>query len=462
MIADLRELVHIVTKQKVSQIDILTENSQLDTKSRRLLEGLRDNRITSDEEALIALYPDGNRRAYQKLKKRLYNRLLNTLFFIDVKKYHKGKKEKIKDSLYKEYSQIMLISGQGHRELAIKMASKLIEKSIHYEAFDLCLLLSSLLQEYYAVWKPNNRFLNYYTGVYDEITKKNEELRKVTFVWTDLVKSLMSKRTNQLNSESSSKYLSKLTTLNNLKGSSFIFDYRLFSSWIIFFWLKKEFTKQLEICNDALDHLEAINQKYSIHGLSFVNYKGIAELNLRKYKNAEITLNSILNNFPLTPGKIHWYNVQNYLFLTKVLLRKYEGAFKIVSEVVQLRGFSKTDKKWKEPWLIKEAYVNLLIKVGKIEKTIFEGVHLRKFRINKFVNEVPHFFKDKRGQNVSILIAQFIYLLIENKTNEMHDRLDGLKQYSYRYLRNDSTLRSNCFIKMLLKNSWGRFSPSKS
>jgi len=31
------------------------------------------------------------------------------------------------------------------------------------------------------------------------------------------------------------------------------------------------------------------------------------------------------------------------------------------------------------------------------------------------------------------------------------DKLDALNMYSHRYLRSDSTFRSNCFIKMLAK-----------
>ena len=459
MIQELKELIHIVTKQKVSQIEILTESSQLDTKSRRLLEGLRNETITSDEEAMQLLYPEGKRQTYQKLKNRLYNRLLNTLFFIDVKKYNKGEAGKIKDSLYKEYSQIMLIRGQGHRELAINMATKLLEKSMRYEAFDISLLLSNILEEFYSVWQPNKRLLSYYANVYDETAKKIRELRSITFIWTGLVESLMARRTNVLNEESSSYYIEELTKLNRIEGSSFLFNYRLYSSWIVFYWLKQDYHKQLEICKRALKSIRTSNQKDSIHGLSFINYKGIAELNLRDYKSAENTLNSILYEYPLTPGKVHWLNIQNYLFLVKILRRKYYDAFEILYKVVNLRNFKKTDKKWREPWLIKEAYINLLIKIGKIDLEKLQGKKIRKFRLSKFVNDVPLFFKDKRGQNVSILIAQFIFLLIENKTNAMHDRLDGLKQYSYRYLRNDSTFRSNCFIKMLLKIPGAGFHP---
>ena len=39
--------------------------------------------------------------------------------------------------------------------------------------------------------------------------------------------------------------------------------------------------------------------------------------------------------------------------------------------------------------------------------------------------------------------------------------MDALNQYSYRYLRNDDTLRSNCFVKMILKIPDATYHPER-
>ena len=74
-----------------------------------------------------------------------------------------------------------------------------------------------------------------------------------------------------------------------------------------------------------------------------------------------------------------------------------------------------------------------------------------KFKINKFMHEIPLFSKDKRGMNISILIIQILYSLSEKKYEETLTRIDGIEKYCSRYLKENDTFRSNCFIKMLLQ-----------
>ena len=448
MFNDLKELIEIVTVQKVSQIEILTEKIELTTKSSLLLEGIRTGSIKTDDDGLELLYPDKNHVAYTKLKSMLYDRLLNTLFFLDLKKYSKGDVGNSRDLAYKNFCQIVLITSQGKRPMAVRMAERLLQKCLKNEFLDLSLLLSQFLEEHYSVWDPDEKKSHKNSFLYEQNISKIKELRAITPIWAQLARMLMIRRTKEFDD-----VIEKLEKLENSKTheSSYLFNYRLYSSWIFYHWLAADFNSQLESCQEAINYLEIKKRKFSLQGLSFLTYKGIAEMHLNRVNEAEDTLSSILNEFPITKGKIHWLNVYNYLFLVKVRRRKYIDATAMVFEVINIKSFQKIDKKWKEPWLLKEAYINLLIRIEKVDIELVKDVKIKSFRLNKFMNEVPLFYKDKRGLNVSILIVQFIYLLLDNKTNEMHDRLDGLRQYSYRYLRNDSTFRSNCFIKMLLK-----------
>ena len=53
------------------------------------------------------------------------------------------------------------------------------------------------------------------------------------------------------------------------------------------------------------------------------------------------------------------------------------------------------------------------------------------FRINKFLNEVPIYSKDKRGSNISILIIHVFYLFINKKYDLILNRLESIKAYSH-------------------------------
>ena len=53
--------------------------------------------------------------------------------------------------------------------------------------------------------------------------------------------------------------------------------------------------------------------------------------------------------------------------------------------------------------------------------------------------------------NIGILVAQLLHLLSEGKKSQFIDKVESLEQYTYKYLRNDHTLRSHYFIKILLQ-----------
>ncbi|NET39471.1 MAG: hypothetical protein F6K19_47155 [Cyanothece sp. SIO1E1] len=105
----------------------------------------------------------------------------------------------------------------------------------------------------------------------------------------------------------------------------------------------------------------------------------------------------------------------------------------------------KTVKKYKtsqkESWLIYEAYLYLFNHLGKYDK--------KRFRLGKFLNEVPAYSKDKKGMNINILIIQILVLLKDRRWPVIVDRIDALKAYTYRHLKNESTFRSDTFLSML-------------
>ncbi|MEO0731638.1 MAG: hypothetical protein AAFZ52_02305 [Bacteroidota bacterium] len=101
-----------------------------------------------------------------------------------------------------------------------------------------------------------------------------------------------------------------------------------------------------------------------------------------------------------------------------------------------------------EYWLILEAYVNFLVVAGCIQIKD-EWSSLRRFRVNKFVNDVPAYSRIKKGMNIQILILQVLFLIVLKKFDQAIDRTDALAAYSSRYLRDNENLRNSCFFKIL-------------
>ena len=74
-----------------------------------------------------------------------------------------------------------------------------------------------------------------------------------------------------------------------------------------------------------------------------------------------------------------------------------------------------------------------------------------KFRLGKFMNEVPSYSQDKRGANISILVIQILFTIVQKNYNKSIDRIEAIEKYTSRHLKQDDNFRSNCFIKMLME-----------
>ena len=61
--------------------------------------------------------------------------------------------------------------------------------------------------------------------------------------------------------------------------------------------------------------------------------------------------------------------------------------------------------------------------------------------------------------NISILIVHVLFLIWKKQYNKADDRIESLKAYCKKYLYDDATYRSNCFIKMLSELSKAGFHP---
>jgi hypothetical protein len=456
---DLIELSEIVTKQKVAHIDIITEREHHSNKSAMLLKGIRNGKVKSDRDGMLLLYNQDNKEAFKKVKSRLRDRLYNTLFFIDANKHIQGEGPKERFNSYKMYSIIMMLINKEKHQLAFKLAQKLLIKSEKNNNLDLSLMLSYLLHDYYVLWEPNNQKAKKYLQKYLDYSLFQKQELEITETYAELARLLMTRKSTKSKFPKGFKdkleYFSELSKQNKL----FKFNYRLYASLIFYSWINRDFLEQKRQCEKAIKYLAQHKKSNPVAHITMTSYKAIAELNMKMYDQSEVTLRDILKEFNITPGKTHWLNVFNYLFLIKMIKKEYGEGAQLLSKVTSLRGYDSMSANWRQIWNIKEAYINILVKMGKISEEKLRKIPIRGFRVGKFVNDVPIYSKDKRGANIAILIAQFIYLLAENKTSMLIERIEGLNQYCHRYLRNDLTFRSNCFIKMLMKIPRLQFNP---
>lgn len=146
-------------------------------------------------------------------------------------------------------------------------------------------------------------------------------------------------------------------------------------------------------------------------------------------------------------GLSNWFKALEIQCKLELHAGQYTEAYAIWQQATQHSKFRKLYPQAKEKWKVLEAYIVFLHQVGSLPPPS----EMRKFRIGRFLNEVPTFSRDKRGLNIPILIIQILFLIYKNRRETILDRMEALERYTSRYLKYDEDFRSNCFIKMLLK-----------
>jgi len=448
---ELISLTDLVTRQKIAQISIVDQLDIPTNKISKLYLAITNNEIKTDEDALNILY-DGQQKKYnlKKIKNRLYERLINSTFFLDQSGPNYDDIFKAGITCYKNYAAIRILMSNRKQALGAGLAEKTYRISRKYEFTDLNYLLSSLLSIYYTSNFPNHKKKS-----------KFKDLREYYFLAlkaegdAELLYSEFNSRLSISSSSLNAKELNECQAIvDDLMEKQQIIKtlrFNLFTYlYIANFYL--ETRRYEEIIDMMVEGLKFYSDKKfkSIDGEYFLKTRGgIASFMLKQYEKAEQLFRE--NLLITSRTTLNWYATQKYLFSLKVIQKDYQSAYDITSIVLNSKNFEKNHPLIVQLFKIYEAYIHFLVELGKIDPSKSDERELRKFRLSRFLNDVPTYSKDKRGVNISILVIQMILLVQNKKHGAVIDRLDALNMYSHRYLRSDNTFRSNCFIKMLAK-----------
>ena len=447
---ELKALATLVNRQKVKQIDILDSKSR-NNQTYKLYQYISDQENPTDSEAINLLYR-GNldkHLALNKSKQRLKKKLLNTLLFLDVNLPSYTEYRRAYQECLKSWVTCKILIDKGVKKLAVDEAEKTLHTCLKFGFSDLIVLLCLELFLHFGTQEyKKGRFERYL-----ELGKKHQYylLREIEI--TELYSKFFNfflkshgsipKEAIQFGKEAIERIKPLMKEIPTFK---FQFTARVLIS--TYFEVTNDLNRMLIICKESF-RIFMDSTKYPRNGVLFFGPKlVVTHLKTKNYAHAEKIANEVLPFY--NPGTLNWFYMQIYLILLYFHSGKYNNAVVIFARVINHRNYRSIPHNIREFWIIVEPYVQFLIQSRVVLKS--EAVDkLRKFRLYKFLNEVPLYSKDKRGFNISILIAHVLLLLVTKKYDRIIDRVETLNQYCYRYLRKDDTYRSNCFIKMLLQ-----------
>ncbi|MFN0276631.1 MAG: hypothetical protein ACKVPJ_12870 [Chitinophagales bacterium] len=445
------EISKIVTKKRISKIEIFDKSllNKKDSKFNEFYEGLINEKFKTDEEAAKVLYdstPLDDK--YRQLKSRFTKRLLNTLFFLDANDPSFSDYHSAYYTCNKNWSQVRILLGSGARHSAVKIAAKTLTVAQNYRFSDIIVNCSRIMMSNASL---NGDEKDY--DVYADITRKSmkdleyeiaaeEKYQRLTIGFAT------SAGVDLELAAKADTYIEDVSKLCELSDSYSLHFTRLQIN-ILARQLRGDYAGTLEACENAekfLNDNKPFNQKLRHATLALIKIS--CYLQLRDYESGKKNAEKCLELFQ--EGSNNWFTFLEYYFLLAMHTENYINAAGIFLKVANHARFPFTSEERQEKWKIFEAYLNYVFETENLNKDLLADASRRKFRLLKFLNEVPHFTKDKKGYNVAILVLQVIYMLEKADYAGIISRSEALSVYCSRYLRKDDAYRSSCFLKMLL------------
>ena len=450
------EMVKVVNKNKTKNIQLIgTSDAKNKSKMDELYDGLLNGDFSKDAEACEALYKtDKVNQNYRNLKSKFEKRLINTLFLIDVNDSIYSGYQKAYYSCYKNFAAIKILQGKGSRVASVKLTEKTLTQAIKFEFSDLIVFLAKDLRIFYGTIIGDKKKFD----TYNHLLKEHQFQLKLKDRAIEMYSDLASHFTNSKSAkpeliEKANHYVDLLNEFPDVKSRNLC----LYSNLVVAlkYEIENDFEGTIKTCDKAIMELQQyeIISDNNIFTFLFKKLNGLIQL--RKYEEAEITVQKCLRLQP--EGSINWLIALQFYFILLFRSQNFQKAYELFREKQPLKKSKNAPQVLMELWHIINAYLYYFVSTGKI--ILPPDAEKKPFRIKKFLNEVPVFSKDKKGMKVSILILHLLFLLHKKEYNEVISRTETLQSFASKYLRKDETYRSNCFIKMLIQIPASNFNP---
>ena len=199
-----------------------------------------------------------------------------------------------------------------------------------------------------------------------------------------------------------------------------------------------DFEGLIKCCEEAFDHFSNIEHPPKSVVTIFKVKQATGYIHLGQYEKAINCLDEVIAI--ADKGKYSYCTA----FFYKGITGLHANDIKLANEALKAVQpyIDNLPGNFQEQWKILQAYIALFSS--------------EKFKIGKFLNEVPIFEKDKAGGNAAIIIVQLLHYLKKDHTSSYIEYSDALARYTSRYLSG----KMKILAKLLLEVPKGHFKRS--
>lgn len=413
----------------------------------QLFDLIRGNRVESDAEAIAELYGDhGGADAYKQLRLRLEQKLIDYISLNGIEYKNLDTYTIRYRKCLQQLTVVKTLGLSNARSMSIPLGEKLMKQASRYEFTDIAMQVALDLFFYYTCIEYSQAKADKYGQLVDLLFKRYSN-EVVVFRYYCEMKVLFSTSRGGYRGtvvDKSLYYLNEVSRLLQSADCSYLLVYFGYRVIAMYFEIKRDIPNLLRICDEAIHVLQKRSFSRVVAIYIYKMIKITCFIQLGNYREVEQLAQPYFEI--MTKTNLNWFALKSYIVINRLHAGNYQQAHEVMHEMTTNRSYQKLPQYILQTFTVYEAHVEFLIAIGKVETD-----EPSKFRLNKFLNEIPIYTKDKQGMNIAILIIHVLFLLHRRKYAQIIDRTDALKQYCYRYLKKDDTYRSHCFIRMLLQ-----------
>lgn len=443
----IKELTFIVTQNKLDKINLLGD-AMGDSKVNQFYHAILAGELPNDEVASKILLPDAkNTSSYRKLKAHYRKLLINTTFFLDLDQPSYNQRQVAYYECYREWAAIKILLGKNARKSAIQLANKVLRYAEKYEFTSLCVDITSLLRLHYGVREGDRKKFDELNERYHYYKNVNDAEQKAEEFYAELMLNVTIFKGEKM--EIAQMAHTAYYTLAPMIKKYHSYGLLLYGSLIQYMIYSGEnnYKATLTVCDQVIHDFK--KKKYTAAVPLQIAYyqKVICQIQLKQFDGGEEAAAKCLKLIEF--GSFNWFKYNELYFILLAHTGKYQELLSVYFNSTSNRRFKYLDDSTKEVWVLYKAYLHYLSELGEIDASAY-AKKFTTFKLNKFLNEIPEFSKDKAGMNIAVLVLHILFLILLNKYDQVIDRIEAIEKYISRHINKGDTIRSKYFIKMLL------------
>ena len=167
---ELIKITQILNGYRIGKVDIIG-NEDSESRHTEFFELLKTGKFKNDTEAAQYFYgkkATERSLAYRRFKSRFRERLINTLFFIDVTHPDFNDLESATMNIQKEWAAINILFAKGDLRLPVLLAERLLPTAIKFELTEIVVYITDRLKNSYGGQIGNIKKYTYYKWLQKE------------------------------------------------------------------------------------------------------------------------------------------------------------------------------------------------------------------------------------------------------------------------------------------------------